>query len=191
MNYFTPPSSLNINAFNKNWGWFFLWGITLIILGIAAIYFSAFTTVVSVVFLGVLLAVAGGLVIFDSFQFWWGKWSGFAAHFIIGLLYTVVGFTLIQQPIAGSISLTLLLGIFYIFLGIFRLVYPLSLNLPQKGWRLFNGIITLLLGIFIIIKWPASSLFIIGLFIGVDLLFSGWVYTSAALAAKLTLNKNV
>jgi uncharacterized membrane protein HdeD (DUF308 family) len=187
MNYFLPLSQPDIDAYNKNWGWFFVWGIALIILGLTAIYFSMVATVVSVIFLGTLLIFAGVFVVFDTFQFWWGKWGGFTAHLIIGLLYAVVGIMLIQQPVASSISITLLLGIFYIFLGIFRLIYPLTLELPQKGWRLFNGLITLLLGILILAEWPMSGLFIIGLFIGIDLLIAGWIYTAAALAAKTLL----
>lgn len=184
MNFFTPLVEREIDAFNKNWAWFLVWGIGLMVAGLTAIYFSVGSTIVSIMLLGGILTVAGALVIFDSFQFWWGKWGGFAAHFLIGLLYLIIGIMFIQQPVQSSISLTLLLGIFYVGLGIFRVVYTLSLNLPQKGWRVFAGAVTLLLGILILAEWPATGMFVIGLFIGIDLVFAGWIYMVTALSAR-------
>jgi uncharacterized membrane protein HdeD (DUF308 family) len=54
----------------------------------------------------------------------------------------------------------------------------------NRGWRLASSIITLLLGVLILLEWPASGLFIIGLFIGIDLIFTGWVYIVSALSAR-------
>jgi uncharacterized membrane protein HdeD (DUF308 family) len=177
-------SQYNKTLFNKNWGWFLGWGILLVTLGILAITYSAITTLVSIIFLGIILIIGGIIVLIETFQFWWDKWGGFFAHLIVGLLYLACGILLIKLPVLGSVSLTLFLSIFYISLGIFRIVYCLSVKLPHRGWRLFNGAIALILGILILAQWPASGLFIIGLFIGIDLLFSGWVYIMMALSAR-------
>lgn len=184
MNILSPFSAVQAEAFKQNWQWFLAWGVALIVLGFAAMYFSFYSTILSVILLGGILSIAGVFVMFDAFQFWWKKWGGFAAHLLIGLLYLTVGIILVQQPIASSLSLTLILGIFYIVLGIFRLAYNFSTHLPQRGWRIFGGALTLLLGIFIVAEWPATGLFVIGLFIGIDLLFAGWIYTIGALAAR-------
>jgi len=177
-------SYLDLSAFSKNWGWFCLWGLVLIALGIAAISAVTLTTVISVVFLGILLLVGGLVVLLDTFTFWWRRWEGFFLHLIFGILYLALGLSFIKNPIEGSISLTLLLGILFIMLGGFRMIYSLILRTPKWGWNLFNGIISLLLGIIIMTNWPVSGLYIIGLFVGIDLIFCGWSYLIAALSAR-------
>lgn len=184
MNAFKPIDTNYLTAYSKNWGWFLTWGIAMVILGMLAIGASAFTTLVSMIFLGFLIFLGGVVIIIDTFTFWWHKWSGFFLHLIIGLFYCVIGFMLMQNPAIASISITLLLGILYVGVGIFRGAYALSLKTPQWGWGLFNAIISLLLGILILASWPASSLFIIGLFVGIDLIFCGISYVMAALASR-------
>lgn len=177
-------NSMYLTAFGKNWGWFFLWGVALFILGIIALGATTFTTLFSVVFLGFLLLIGGIVIVIDAFSFWWHKWSGFFLHLIIGILYCATGIILIQSPVLASISITLFLGVFYLIVGVFRLIYTLSLRTPRWGWGFFNGLVSLLLGLLILASWPQSSLFIIGIFVGIDLLFSGISYMVAALAAK-------
>lgn len=171
-------------AFGKNHGWFFIWGLLLLLLGVIAISATAFTTIISVLFLGFLILMGGIVIIIDAFTFWWHKWSGLFFHFILGILYVVTGILLINSPVLASISLTLFLGIFYLLLGAFRLIYSISIRTPRWGWNLFNAIISLLLGALILSSWPGSSLYIIGLFIGIDLIISGWTYIMASIAAR-------
>jgi uncharacterized membrane protein HdeD (DUF308 family) len=170
--------------FGKNWGFFLAWGVALVILGMLAISFSAFTTLISVIFLGFLLLFSGVVVVIDSIQFWRGRGSSFFIEFLMGIFYCLVGLTFIFSPVAGSISLTLLLGGLFVVLGIFRIVYSWSSKLPRSGWIIFSGVITLFLGILILAQWPASGLFIIGLFVGIDLLFLGMNYIMPALLAR-------
>lgn len=184
MNQSLQTDNLYFASFSKNWCWFFIWGISLFILGILAISFAAFTTLLSVIFLGFILFISGAVIIIDTFTFWWRKWPGFFIHLIMGILYAIVGLILINNPVWGSVSLTLLLAVFYVIVGLFRIIYSQSIRLPKRGWSLFNGIIALILGGLILAQWPASSLFIIGLFVGIDLLFSGWGYMMAALSAR-------
>ncbi len=180
----------DLMAYSNSWGWFFTFGIALIVLGILAIGATTLTTMVSVIFLGILILISSVVVIFDTFAFWWGKWSGFLLHLIMGLIYFAIGMYLIRNPIMMSLSLTFVLGVFYVMLGGFKLFTSTSLRVPNWGWNLFNGFITLLLGMLIIIDWPASGLFVIGLFVGIDLLLCGIAYTMTALAAhSLTTTK--
>jgi uncharacterized membrane protein HdeD (DUF308 family) len=175
-----------LNAFSKNWAWFLIWGIALVVLGVIAISATLATTVISVIFLGFLLLIAGILMVVDACSFWWHKWGGFLLHLILGILYLFVGIMLVQSPILASISLTLFLGIFYFIIGLFRLIYSLTLRTPNWGWSLFNAVISLLLGILILTSWPQSGLFIIGLFVGIDLLFTGWAYIMVSLAGRFS-----
>lgn len=175
---------LDISAFGKNAGLFIFWGVLLVILGILALYYVNFTTLFSVIFLGFLFFAGGIIVGIDTFTFWWGKWPSFFLHLLMAFLYIAAGITLINSPILGSISITLFLGIFYFVLGIIRIALSLYLRSPRWGWSFFNGVISLLLGALILAQWPASGLFILGIFVGIDLLFSGWAYIMAGLAGK-------
>ncbi|HVV68821.1 MAG TPA: DUF308 domain-containing protein [Gammaproteobacteria bacterium] len=169
---------------NQSRGWLFAYGILLIILGIIAISVAALTTLISVVFLGILLLLGGIFALYDTFKSWRHKPGSFILHLILALLFIAAGIMLIEKPILGAISLTLLLAVFYIVVGIFRIITALSLNIAFKGWHIVSGIIALVLGILILAHLPASSLLIIGLFIGIDLIFSGLGYFLLALANK-------
>jgi uncharacterized membrane protein HdeD (DUF308 family) len=172
-------------AFIKHANLCLRWGIVLILLGAIAISAAMLTTFISVVFLGILLMIGGFVVIVDAFTVWRRHHrKGFFLHLIMGLLYFIVGLMVIKNPVTASVSITLLLGIFYIVLGIFRIISSLSLRMPRWGWGAFSGAVSLLLGILIMASWPVSSLYIIGLFVGIDLLLCGWVYLTGALAAR-------
>ena len=105
-------------------------------------------------------------------------------HLLLGALYFIVGIMLISHPVEGSYSLTLLLGVFYMLVGVTRIIYSISTRLGRWQWSFFNGLLSLVLGILITTHLPTAGLFVIGLFIGIDLIFSGWTYISAALFAK-------
>jgi uncharacterized membrane protein HdeD (DUF308 family) len=166
------------------WGWFLAWGVALVVLGTFAITASVLTTMVTIIMLGLLILMSGILIVIDTFAFWWGKWRSFLLHMMIGLLYLVVGYMLLHNPSDAAESITLLLGIFYVVIGTVRVISSLSAKLPRWSWLFFNGLVSLVLGILILSSWPASSLFIIGLFIGIDLLVCGWTYIMLALGAK-------
>ncbi len=167
----------------KNWGLLLAYGIILVILGLIALSVVSFTTIVSVVFLGILLCIGGVIIFIDSFHYW-QKISVFILHLIMAILYAIAGIFLIINPIAAATSITLLLAIFYIILGLFRALTAISFRLPNWGWRFFGGLVALLLGILILMNWPAASLFIIGLFVGIDLIITGWTFITLAIAAK-------
>lgn len=169
---------------NRYWGWLFAWGIILIILGIMAISAAAFTTFLSIFLLSTLLIIGGLIVLIDTFKHWWGHWGAFLFHLLLAILYLAAGIFLYKHPWSAIVSITLILGIIYTTLGIFRIIGSFSLQLPRWGWILLNGFISLILGLLIIGNWPASSLYIIGLFIGIDLFFWGWTYLMIAIAMK-------
>lgn len=170
--------------FSRNWGLFFLWGILLMLVGILAVSAVTLTTLVSVVVLGFIIFFTGCVVLIDTFTFWMGKSHGFVLHLLFAILYLAAGSLLISNPVQGSITITFLLGLLYTFLGTVRIIATLSTRLPSWGWAFFNGLISLIIGILILMSWPDSSVFVIGLFIGIDLFFLGLAYTMAAVAAK-------
>lgn len=187
MGFSAQARDMYILDFKRNWGKFLLWGIILSILGLIALSIATFTTLVSVILIGSLLVISGIVVLIDSITFWRKK-TGFGAHFFSGMLYTLAGIILIANPVSGSISLTLILGICYTFVGLFRTMNALNTHLYRWKLRLLNGAITLLIGLLIMVSWPESSLYIIGLFVGIDLLVVGWVYIMSAIMGRNMLH---
>jgi uncharacterized membrane protein HdeD (DUF308 family) len=85
---------------------------------------------------------------------------------------------------SGALVLTLIMAIYFMVIGILRIISALAMRFPSWGWVLFSGVITFILGIMIKSQWPATGLWVIGLFIGIDMIFSGWSYVMLSMAAK-------
>ena len=176
------PALTDLQEFSRNWGWFLALGIIMIILGTLALGSALVVTLVSMIFFGWLLIITG---VFEGVQsFWQKKWGGFFVHLGVGILYAIVGFMLVANPEASAVALTLLMAIFFIVAGIFRIIAALSMRFPQWGWMLVSGIAALILGVLIWRQWPASGFWIIGLFIGIELIFTGWSWVMLSLAAR-------
>jgi len=166
----------------KEWKWFFILGLALIFLGTIALGSCYFVTMVTVVMFGVLILMGGIAQVISAF--WAGKWSGFLLHLLIGILYIIAGFIIVDAPDKSAALLTLVMAAFFFVSGIFRIVTALSLRIPGWGWVLLNGIVTLLLGILIYKGWPATGESIIGLFVGIELIFNGWYWVMMGLGLK-------
>ncbi|MBU4271367.1 MAG: HdeD family acid-resistance protein [Planctomycetes bacterium] len=170
----------------SDWLWLLLYGILLVVCGVAAIIFPALTSVAAMVVLGVVLMIAGVATIIQAF--WAGKWSGLMLQLLVGILYTAVGFMIIDTPLLKTVeALTLFIAAFFIVVGGFRIVSSLVIRFPYWGWSLLNGIITFLLGVIIYRlydRFPESSLWILGLLIGIEMLFHGWTWIVLSLAIK-------
>lgn len=174
----------NFNAFDelrKKWAWFLGLGVLLIILGLFAMSSAVYVTMLSVIFLGILLLVGGIAQLIYSFYA--RKWSGFFLSLLAGILYTVTGFLMVRNPTLSAVTLTLLLASFYTVSGLFRIIGAAMTRFQHWGWVFFSGLISLLLGILIFAEWPLSGLWVIGLFVGIDLVFLGWMWIVISLAA--------
>lgn len=176
------PQLPDIQEIAQHWKWFLGLGIVSIILGTFALGSSVLVTLASVVLFGWILLLMGGIEVGHSF--WQRQWGGFFLHLVNGILSIVVGFLLATNPGASAVVLTLLLAMFFMAGGLFRILTALMMRFPSWGWRLLNGVVTLVLGILIWNQWPLSGLWVIGLFVGIDLIFSGWSSVMLALAAR-------
>ncbi len=172
----------SLSDFQKNWGWFLALGMLLIIAGTMAIIYDVAATLLSVLFFGWLLIITGGIEAVQSF--WQPKWGGFFLHLMGGILAAVVGYHLVTSPAAGALVLTMVMAIYFLVIGLFRMITALAMRFPNWGWVLLSGGVTFIMGVLIKSQWPTSGLWIIGLFIGIDMLFSGWSYVMLALAAR-------
>jgi uncharacterized membrane protein HdeD (DUF308 family) len=171
-----------LESASKNWGWVLASGIAFVMLGALALAFSVMTTLASVFVLGWILAFAGIFEAVHAFKL--PRWSGVLPELLAAILYVVVGVLMIVRPAAGALSLTLLVGAFFLVGGIFRIVAATVMRPPNWGWLLVSGIVTLLLGLLIVAAWPASGLWVIGMFVGIDLLFSGTSLTMFAFGLR-------
>ncbi len=173
---------MNAQQLRSHAGVFLGLGLALIALGSLAIYSVTFATFASVIFFGWLL-VFSGFIQFGH-ALYAREWSGFLLQLLLGIFALVAGGLILYRPTAGAISLTLLLSFLFIIQGTIRIVLALTRRFEHWVWVLVSGILTLILGILILRQWPYSGLYIIGLFVGIDLIFNGWTLVMLSFAAK-------
>jgi uncharacterized membrane protein HdeD (DUF308 family) len=164
------------------WGWFLALGIGLVALGVAAIARSFTATVATMLFFGWLLLLASGIEVAQAIMV--GHWAGFFHHLLAAILFGVIGLLLVTRPLISAEALTFVMALFFLISGLFQLVGALFVFLPGWGWQAVDGIITIILGAMVLAQWPASGLWVIGLFIGIDLLFYGFAWIALALGLK-------
>jgi uncharacterized membrane protein HdeD (DUF308 family) len=141
-------------------------------------------TLASVLFFGVLILGLGVVQLVHAFTC--QGWKSVLWYVLIALLYVAAGIDIIANPVRASEILTLVLAGILIAVGVIRIVLALQLRPTVDGWywSLLSGVISILLGGMIIGHWPDSGLWVIGLFVAVELLFNGWSYIFIALAAR-------
>ncbi len=169
----------------RHWIWLLAFGILLTVCGTAAVVFPALTilaTFTATVVLGIVLMVAGIATIVASF--WAGKWSGWLVQLLVGILYLVVGYMITEKPLQSAMALTLFVATFCIVAGVFRVIAALVLRFPYWGWSLLNGMVTFLLGVVIYRHFPEAAIWMLGLLIGLEMLFHGWTWIMLALAVR-------
>lgn len=174
------PIRHELSELRANRNWILVLGIATIIVGLIMIAAPMAANLGTMLLLSVLLIVGGiGQVVG---AFWVRRWSGFFLQLLAGVLYLVLGILTFERPLEFSAVLTLLIAALLIVGGIFRIVVAAALQFEGWGWALLNGVISTILGIMIWRQWPLSGLYVIGLFLGLDLLFQGWTWVMIALA---------
>jgi uncharacterized membrane protein HdeD (DUF308 family) len=171
-----------LEAIRGKWGWILALGIIEIVVGTLAIAMPFAGSLATIAVLSSLL-ILGGIVQLVG-AFWTRDWSGFFLSLLMGVLYLVVGVMFLRHPGEAMAAVTLLLACGFMIAGLFRIIGSLMYRFPFWGWTLFGGVIDLALGIFIYSRWPFDSFVIPGLFVGIDLIFTGWTWVVLALAVK-------
>jgi len=166
----------------RHWWILFILGLATVIIGMVAISSGFIATLASVLFFGVLLIVAGVTEVIHAVMV--RNWRGFALHLLSAALYLLAGLFMIEDPVRAAAVLTLLLSTCFFVGGMLRTIFSLAIRFPSWGWVLLNGVVDLILGILIWREWPESSLWVIGLFVGIDLLFHGWSWMMLALMVR-------
>jgi uncharacterized membrane protein HdeD (DUF308 family) len=165
------------------WGWFLAVGILSLIGGTLALANLLLATVASVFYLGALMLVAGILHLVHAFQV--KEWRDWLSWGLSGALYTLAGFLAFTNPALTAAVFTLFLGVVLIAAGLVRMWAGNRMRpLKGAGWIMAGGAITALAGLVILLGWPVNSVWVLGLFLAIDLIFQGWALIAVALAAK-------
>jgi uncharacterized membrane protein HdeD (DUF308 family) len=176
------PVRHELHHLQSGWRWLFSLGVLLLLCGIVALIFPAIASVAAINVLGVILLIAGVAMILGAF--WAGKWSGFLIQLLVGILYLASGLVVTERPLASILVLTFFLAVSFMVLGVFRTLGALILRFPQWGWALLNGAVTFLCGLVIFRHLPIDALWVIGLLVGLEMLFNGWTWIMLALEIR-------
>ncbi|MFC3908046.1 HdeD family acid-resistance protein [Legionella dresdenensis] len=167
----------------RGWKWLLALGILFIVLGSLGLGMVVGLTFVSMIFLGALLLIAGGSQIVDAFYS--KHWNGVTWHALIAVLYIIGGALVIYDPFLASSLITAMLATVLIIIGVSRLLMAMQLRHTTGWfWLFLAGLVAIALGIMILAHWPLSGLWVIGLFIAIELLVDGWTYIFLALAIR-------
>lgn len=166
------PFGQAITHLRNNWGWFVALGVLSVIAGLLALGNLMLGTVASVLFIGAMMAVTGIAHIVHAFQV--RAWGAFLVWLLTGILYTAAALMIAYNPVLGATVFTLFVGVILIASGVMRIIVSFSMRQePGWVWMLVAGLVTLLLGLIIAAHWPVDSLWVLGMFLGIDLLFTG------------------
>jgi uncharacterized membrane protein HdeD (DUF308 family) len=166
----------------RRWGWYVALGFVLAAIGVLAVVLASVTTVASVVVFGWLLLFGG--ILEGAHAFRQKDWGGFFLDLLTGILYSVVGFMVVANPGASAIALTLLIAMFLVLGGLFRIVAALAVRYPSWGIAALHGVVSLALGIMIWRQWPVSGLWVIGLFVGIEMIMNGITLATLGIFAR-------
>lgn len=163
-------ASLNILINRRSRKTLMVTSIVLILIGIVGIALPQFLAMAIALFAGWLLLFAGTIALFITWHGFRDRWVAWFKPFVL----IAIGLLILLHPIAGTAALGLMLAIYFLFDGIAGVSSALDMR-PQQGWGwlLFNGITSLALALILILGWPFSSAWLIGLFIGISLLIDG------------------
>jgi uncharacterized membrane protein HdeD (DUF308 family) len=172
-------------AVREHYKLFLTEGIVLLMLGALAIVLPMFATIAVTILIGWLFLISGVMGLIATFGargapgFWWSLTSG--------ALATVAGLVLLLQPISGAISLTLVMIAFFIVEGVVTIMYALEHRRELMGrweWMLVSGVIDLILAAIILLGFPGTAAWALGLLLGVNMIFGGSAIIAMALHAR-------
>ena len=173
----------------KNWAWLLGLGIIFVTLGFAGLLLLPLVSITSVAIFGAFMLVAGILQIAQGMAKA-KDWKSRGLHILMGVIYVVGGIATFENPVLATAVLTLVLGFSLIAIGAIRIGIAFQ-NKDVSQWALMtlSGVLSIFLGLLIVLQWPWSSLWAIGLFVSIDLIMSGANFIAIAIAAKSAPNE--
>ena len=156
----------------KHWRIFLIEGLVFILLGLSAIVIPQLFTIAIVIFLGWIIVLGGFIQVSRPLSFpdipGFGLWLG------LGILQIIVGYLLIADPVSGVLTLTMMMTLFFAFEGIIKIYLALMMRpLPHWNFVLFSGVTALIFAIIILAFWSETAHWLLGLFLGINMILLG------------------
>ena len=172
-------------AVKAHWKAFLFEGILFVILGLAAMIVPPLASLAITIFLGWMFLISGigGLIL----TFWAREMPGFWWSLISAALAVLAGGILLARPIQGVLTLTIVVGAYFLAEGVATIMYALEHRRELSGrwsWLLVAGILDILVSFIIITGLPGSAEWALGLLVGINLIFGGATLIGMALAAR-------
>lgn len=160
-----------------------LFGILLMGLGVLAIASPFVASLATEVYIGSLFVLSG--VVHTIYAFKTQTEGQFVQKVLFSLLYLATGIILLAYPLQGIISLTLVIASFIFSSSATQIVQAFQTR-PTPGWEwlLFSGISGLIFASLIFLQWPSDALWIIGLWVGMNLITDGSAIIGLSLAQR-------
>jgi membrane protein HdeD len=176
-------ASYGHESLGRTWIWMAVLAVISILGGLFALFDPFAATMAAVFIAGWFFTLQGVIQIFHAFSV--RDWSGFIWTLGLGVLGLLLGIMLIADPLAGAVSLTLVVAVLFLLAGALKVMFAFAaMPVGGWGWVLASGIVSLLLGIMILADFPASASAILGLLLGIELLSNGILFLFMALGLK-------
>ncbi|MFM7427491.1 MAG: HdeD family acid-resistance protein [Elainella sp.] len=171
----------------KSMGWVIALSVVLIVLGILSLIMPSLASAFFTAVMGWIAIIRGMVMIVEAFQS--KPVRGFWLNLIVGIFYIITGIYILTNVGAAVLALTLAFGTLFIVEGIFTIFMAFT---NRAGYRMswlvaLNGVVTLILGIMVLNRFPYSALWLIGLYVGIGLLMRGIALLFAAIAVRRTV----
>jgi uncharacterized membrane protein HdeD (DUF308 family) len=176
------PSNPGATPYHR-WGWFVGLGILQVVIGLLCWIDVVTASLAATVIIGALLLAGGVFQVIHAFTV--RGWSGFLLHVLIGIFYVVGGLLLMDEPIRGSLIITIVIAVLLIVSGIARLVVAAThRHMPGLWLVVVSGLVSLIVGVLLYASLPWSSLWVLGTLIAIELVFQGIAWVQFGLALK-------
>jgi uncharacterized membrane protein HdeD (DUF308 family) len=178
------------DAIHAHWKFFLAEGIIMLVLGLVAIAVPEIASLAIAILIGWLFFIGG---IFRTLSVLRHRGTpGFVWSLLTAVLAIVLGLVLLLRPMAGVLTLTVALIIFFVIEGIAAILLAVEhrRHLPSWGWVLLSGLVDLLLAFLIWDGWPSSAGWAIGLLVGINMVFVGVSMIMTAIAARTIAPKS-
>ncbi|MFI6105370.1 HdeD family acid-resistance protein [Streptomyces sp. NPDC051310] len=156
---------------SRSFGVLVLLGVVLVIGGAVGLVHTAVATLTSMLLFGWLLLIGGAVGLVHAVQ---SRREGyFWLAVVVAALNIAAGFVVVRHPAESAEAFTMFAALLFLTGGVFRLVGSVVVRGPQFGWTLLQGAFGVLLGLLVLFDWPDSSLYVLGTFFSLALLFDG------------------
>jgi uncharacterized membrane protein HdeD (DUF308 family) len=174
-----------LNAIRRHWVLFLIEGVVLVVFGAIAIILPGIAALAVTILLGWLFLFSGILGLITTI--WMRELPGFWWSLLSALLAIITGVALLAWPFGGVLSLTLVLAVFFVIEGVASILYALDHRREftgRWGWMLASGVVDLVLAMLILVGFPGTASWAIGLLVGINMLMGGVALMAMALHAR-------